>query len=25
VPADVPPSLHGARFGVAEGRISRAS
>ena len=25
VPADVPDSLHGARFGVAEGRISRAS
>jgi DNA replication and repair protein RecF len=25
VPADVPASLHGARFGVAEGRISRAS
>ena len=25
VPADVPASLQGARFGVAEGRISRAS
>ena len=25
VPADVPASLHGARFDVAEGRISRAS